>query len=160
MNIYRSKSSFFVKIITLIAMILMSFVALTLLITNKNYGLLGGTVLSLLTIGTILYFFANSLNRVILEKDKVILKKTFGQIAIPFSEIKEIKKLEYSNLTMTYGSRGVFGFIGNTMDDSISFVKDRKQMFQIITDNKKYVLSSENSTELINEIKNVVQQGL
>ena len=49
-------------------------------------------------------FGNNSGNR----KDLCILK-------IPKSEILDIRKLAYSNLTMTYGSKGVFGFIGNTI---------------------------------------------
>jgi ribosome biogenesis GTPase A len=83
----------------------------------------------------------------------IILKKNIGQIKIPTTDILEVQKLGYSNLTMTYGSKGVFGFIGNTMDNSISFVKDRKNMIRIITKNNKYVLSSERSDELVREIK-------
>jgi hypothetical protein len=54
---------------------------------------------------------------------------------------------------MTHGSKGVFGFIGNTMDNSVSFVKDRGSMIQIKTIDKKYVFSSERPDQLIKEIK-------
>jgi hypothetical protein len=59
---------------------------------------------------------------------------------------------------MTYGSKGVFGYIGNTMDDSISMVNDRKNMVRIITKEKKYTISSDRRKDLINDIKNVLQQ--
>lgn len=83
----------------------------------------------------------------------IILKKNIGQINIPKSDILEVNRLNFSNLTMTAGSKGVFGFIGNTMDDSVSFVKDRKKMLRITTQNKKYILSSENADELVSAIK-------
>lgn len=93
------------------------------------------------------------MHKILLEKDNVVLKKKIGQIKIPKTEILEVHKLEHSNLTMTYGSKGVFGCIGNTMDDSVSLVKDRKNMIQITTKNKKYILSSENADDLVREIK-------
>jgi len=37
---------------------------------------------------------------------------------------------------MTYGSKGVFGFIGNTMNNSASLVKDRTKITQIKTNGK------------------------
>ena len=54
---------------------------------------------------------------------------------------------------MTYGSKGDFGYIGNTMDDSISMVNDRKNMVRIITNDKKYTISSERPQDLIKDIK-------
>ncbi|EGV43221.1 hypothetical protein BZARG_1053 [Bizionia argentinensis JUB59] len=153
MSIYLSKSSVFVKIATIGTIILLAIIALTLITTNKNYGVIGGIILGILISGTVFYFYANSLDKIILEKDVIILKKNIGQINIPNSHIVEVQKLGYSNLTMTYGSKGVFGFIGNTMDDSVSFVKDRRNMIRITTKNKKYILSSERLDELVNEIK-------
>src|SRR5699024_4403456 len=108
--------------------ILVTMIALMLLTTDKNYGLIGGIILSILIIGTVIYFYANSLNKINIEKESIVLKKNIGQIKIHRSDILKVTRLGYSNLTMTYGSKGVFGFIGSTMDDSISFVKDRKNM--------------------------------
>lgn len=158
MKIYLSKSSLSVKLLTIGTLLILSIVVLTLITINENYGLIGGIVLSLLIIGTLIYFYANSLDKIILEKEIVVLKKNIGRIIIPISEIKDIQKLEYSSMTMTYGSLGVFGFIGSTMENSISFVKDRKNMLKIVTVDKKYILSSDNSTELINEIRTALQQ--
>lgn len=153
MKIYPSKSSLYVKIATAGVLILLTIAALTLIASNKNYGLTGGIVLATLITGTVIYFYANSLNKIILKEDTIILKKNIGQINIPKSEIREVHKLEYANLTMTYGSKGVFGFIGNTMDDSVSLVKDRKNMIRITTRDKKYILSSERPDELLGEMK-------
>ena len=153
MKIYVSKSSTFVKIITTGTLILLAMAALTLIASDKSYGLIGGIILIALILGSLIYFYSNSLDKIILEKNMIILKKSFGQINIPKSDILEVKKLNFSNLTMTVGSKGVFGFIGTTMDDSISFVKDRKNMLRITTQNKKYIVSSENADELVSEIK-------
>lgn len=153
MDIFRSKSSLFVKIATVSVIFLLLLAVLSLIATENKYGIVGGGVLGILIVGTVVYFYANSLTRIIIEKDKIILKKIIGQIEIPKLDIFEVDKLAYSNLTMTYGSKGVFGFIGNTMDDSVSLVKDRKQMFRITTKDKRYILSSERSGELVDQMK-------
>ena len=153
MTIYLSKSSVFVKIATISTLIILILVALTLMTTANNYGVIGGTVLSILIIGTVIYFYSNSLDKIILNKAALILKKNFGQIIIPKNDIIDIKKLEFSNLPMTYGSQGIFGFLGNTMDDSVSLVKDRRNMIRITTKNNKYIVSAEESDKLVSEIK-------
>ena len=153
MKTYLSKSSTYVKIVTTSAIILLAFIPLTLINANKNYGLIGGIVLGTIILGAVIYFYAKSLDKIILEKEMIVLKKNVGQIKIPKLDIVDIHQLDYSNLTMTYGSQGVFGFIGSTMDDSTSFVKDRKNMVRIITKNKKYIVSSERPGELVKEIK-------
>lgn len=154
MTIYLSKSSVFVKIATISTLIILILVALTLMTTANNYGVIGGTVLSILIIGTVIYFYSNSLDKIILNKAALILKKNFGQIiVIPRNDIIDIQKLEFSNLPMTYGSQGIFGFLGNTMDDSVSLVKDRRNMIRITTKNNKYIVSAEESDKLVSEIK-------
>lgn len=117
-----SKSSVFVKATTVFTLVISSLVSFTLMIikTNKNYGLIGGNFLSAMIIGAVFYFYANSSNKIILEKDSFILKKRMGQIEITKSDILKIQRLAYSNLTMTYGSKGLFGYMGSTMDDAIS----------------------------------------
>ncbi len=85
------------------------------------------------------------------------LKKNFGQIQIPKTDILDVNFLRYSNLTMTYGSKGVFGFIGNTMDDCSSLVKDRKKMIQVITKSRKYIISADTPEDLVKDIKNTYE---
>jgi|26BtaG_2_1085354.scaffolds.fasta_scaffold12224_2 hypothetical protein len=153
MNTYLSKSSAFVKIATIGTLILLTLILISLLTSNSNYGIIGGTLLTVLIVGTAICFYANSLNKIIVDKDYLTLKKNFGQIKIPKNEINGITKLKYSNLTMTYGSKGIFGFVGSTMDNSYSLVKDRKNMVKISTENKKYIISTDDPDKLISEIK-------
>lgn len=153
MNIYRSKSSSYVRIATFSAVILSIMVLFTIIVINKSLGITVRVVLPLLIVGAIIYLYSISLKKIIIEKDGIVLKKNIGKIKIPNTDILEVCIMGYSNLTMTYGSKGVFGFIGNTMDDSVSLVKDRNQMFRITTKDKKYLLSSEKSEELVGKMK-------
>lgn len=156
MRNYKSKSSFSVKLITVGIVIIMGVVVVSIFNLKEKYGI----IIPLIIISTLIYFFANSLKTVILGEQSLTLKKNIGKIEIPFSDIIKIEKLDFSNLSMTYGSKGVFGYIGNTMDDSISMVNDRKNMVRIITKEKSYTISSDRPYDLINEIKNVLQQRL
>ena len=160
MKNYNSKSSFSVKLITIGIVIVMGIVIFSIFTLNEKYGTISGIIISLIILGTLIYFFANSLKKIIIGEKKLTLEKNIGKIEIPFSDIIKIEKLDFSNLSMTYGSKGVFGYIGNTMDDSISMVNDRKKMVRIITTEKKYTISSDKPKELINEIKNVLQHRI
>lgn len=153
MHIYRSKSSTFVKIATVSVLFLLSIAILSLVATGKEYSVITGFTLGMIITGTVIFFYANALHEIILDADGIVLKKNIGHVKILKSEILDIQKLAYSNLTMTYGSKGVFGFIGNTMDDSVSLVKDRKHMLKITTKDKTYILSSEKSDELVDKMK-------
>jgi hypothetical protein len=158
MKNYQSKSSFSVKLITIGIVIVMGIVVLSIFTLNEKYGTISGIIISLIILSTLIYFFANSLNKIIIGEKNLTLEKNIGKIEIPFSDIIKIEKLDFSNLSMTYGSKGVFGYIGNTMDDSISMVNDRKNMVRIITKEKKYTISSDRPKDLINDIINVLQQ--
>lgn len=153
MNIYLSKSSLLVKVMTTGTLILLALAVFGLFTTDKNYGLIGGISISIVILATAIYFYAISLDRIILEQDGIVLKKNIGQIRIPNTDILEVQRLRYADIPMTYGSKGVFGFIGNTMGDDVTLVKDRKNMLRITTKNKKYILSSERADELVKEIK-------
>jgi hypothetical protein len=153
MKIYSSKSSLMVKLITIGLSFAMILLVLTLFFSQQKYGLLGGVILGLIIVGSLFYFFANSLDKVFVENGEIILKRNIGAIKIKASEIKSAENLRNSNLTMTFGSMGFFGFIGSTMDNSESLVKDRSKMIRIKTVNKDYTISCENPVELVEEIR-------
>ena len=157
MKNYNSESSFSVKLITTGIVIVMGIVIFSILTLNENLGIIGGIIISLIILSTLIYFYANSLKKITIGEKHLTLQKNIGKIEIPFANITKIERLKFSNLLMTYGSKGVFGYIGNTMDDSITMVNDRKNMVRIITKEKKYTISSEKPEELTNEIKNVLQ---
>lgn len=90
-----------------------------------------------------------------LNADQLIIKNNFGQKAIRLNDITSIERLSNSNLSMTFGSKGVFGFVGSTMDNSYSYVKDRSKMVRITTQEKKYIISCENPNGLVELVESM-----
>lgn len=116
MKNYNSKSSFSVKLITIGIVIVMGIVVFSILTLNETYGIIGGIIISIIILSALIYFYINSLRNILIGENYLTLKKNIGKVEIPFSDIIKIEKLDFSNLSMTYGSKGVFGYIGNTMD--------------------------------------------
>lgn len=157
MNTYPSKSSNSVKLITVGGILLLILASISIIFIQQNNGLTTSIVLGAIVLAVFLYFYSNSLKEVIIEDKGLILKKNIGKIEIKFSEIKSLRNVSLSGITMTTWSKGFFGFIGSTMDGSVSFVKDRRQMIQLITTtNKKYLISCDNSEELINTFSSII----
>ena len=156
MNIYSSKSSTLVKTITIGTLCLLTILIIACFANDPSYSQLIGIVVSFIGVIVVIYFYAISLDKILVNRDTIILKKVIGEIIIPVNDITFAKEIEYSNLSMTYGSKGVFGFIGNTMDNSISLVKDRKNMILLETRDKRYIFSSESSKKLVFEINEII----
>lgn len=153
MATYQSRSSNSVKVITIGGILILILVLISTFFIKQSYSLTTVIVLGIISLGTFLYFYMNSLKEVIIEDKTLILKKNIGKIEIEFSEIETIRNVSSSAITMTAGSKGFFGFIGSTMDGSVSFVKDRSQMIQLVTtSNKKYLISCDNPEDLVNTI--------
>lgn len=157
MKIYSSKSSKSVKLITAVILISVGLLIFSLLVFNEGIGAFSGIIISAILLSTVIYFYVHSLNKIIVGNKHLILEKPFVKIVIPFSDIKKIEKLDYSNLSLSFGSQGVFGYIGNTMDNSISLVKDRNNMIRIFTEEKNFTISSERPGDLINDLKGLVK---
>ena len=154
MKTYQSRSSSSVKTMTIGGILILILVIISTVFMKQNFGLITGIILGVIVLGIFLYFYSNSLKEVMIEDNTLILKKNIGRIEIKISEIDSIKKVSPSAITMTTGSKGFFGFIGSSMDGSVSFVKDRSQMVQLITtSNKKYLISCDNSKVLIDTIR-------
>lgn len=153
MKIYLSRKSNYVKAISIFSAVLLVSLATLSVLNNETYSLIGGISISLIMFGIMFYFYSKSLHKVIITKDDLILKKNMGSISIPLSEIQAIYKLESSSLPLTSGSMGVFGFIGNTMDNSICMVNDRKNMIKVVTTkNEKYIFSVQNPKHLVEHL--------
>ncbi|WP_026451976.1 PH domain-containing protein [Aequorivita capsosiphonis] len=153
MTIYKSRSSNSVRIITIGGILLLISIIISIILIREHYEITIGIGATLILLGFLIYFYFNSLQVVIIKNEILILKKNIGKIEIKFSEIKSVKSISGTVLTMTAGSKGFFGFIGVTMDGSKSFVKDRSNVIQLITSsNKKYLFSCDNSEDLINKL--------
>ncbi|PJX28447.1 hypothetical protein CAP47_01015 [Psychroflexus sp. S27] len=154
MKIYYSRSSNQVRVITLTAILLAFLICLSVVFgIDKTYYHIGGFAVCFIVAGSVLYLYFNSLKKVFIKNDHIVLKKKLGKIEIPLKDIQSVECLGFSNLTMTFGSKGVFGFIGNIMDNCQSYVKDRRNILQIDTAKQNYLFSVEYPSQLIHEIK-------
>lgn len=149
MTTYTSKYSIPVILITFCAISLVALALTEFVFIRKTIEPISAAVLGVVLLGTLFYYYSNSIRNVAVTENGLILHKNIGKIKIVFSELESAKTMEYSALPMSVGSKGVFGFIGSAMDGSISFVKDRQKMVQLITSNKKYLISCENPRELV-----------
>ncbi|MCO7319837.1 PH domain-containing protein, partial [Riemerella anatipestifer] len=154
--VFKSSNSTEVNIITGLTLIILSLLIVTLFYNNIGeyvnvyfkFGVL--LIISLVAI----YFYANSLKKVKITDKYLILQKNIGYQMIPLGDIKSVNKTEFSNLTATFSSKGFFGFNGVLMDDTVTFVNDRKNMVNISTSKKKYLLSVNTPNEFIRDIIN------
>ncbi len=154
MKVFKSSNSTEVKTITTLTLIIF-----TLIIFSIFYGqtveiniYLKIFIFLIITIGTI-YFYSNSLKEVKLTDKYLILRKNIGQKIIDLHNIESVSKIEFSNLTSTFSSKGFFGFNGNLMDNSITLINDRKKIVRISTLGKKYLLSVDNPDELVKNVE-------
>jgi len=154
MKVFTSSNSTEVKIITVLTLIIF-----VLIIFSIFYGqtsviniYLKIFISLIIAIGTI-YFYSNSLKEVKLTEKYLILKKNIGQKKIDLQNIESVNKVEFSNLTSTFSSKGFFGFNGNLMDNSITLINNRKKIVRISTLGKKYLLSVDNPGELVKDFE-------
>lgn len=151
MKEFESKSSNEVKLITtgiIVAMLLL----IISFILNNSFRTITGIGITAIIITSLFYFYSVSLKKIILSNDKLIIKRNIGSVKIPLNKIQKVEKLSFSNLSMTVGSKGFFGYSGNTMDNSLALVNDRTKMLRIFTPEKSYTISCERAYELIDEI--------
>ncbi|MDY3338731.1 PH domain-containing protein [Riemerella anatipestifer] len=152
MKVFKSSNSTEVNIITGLTLIILSLLIVTLFYNNISEYIKFGVVLIISLVA--IYFYANSLKKVKITDKYLILQKNIGYQMIPLGDIKSVNKTEFSNLTATFSSKGFFGFNGVLMDDTVTFVNDRKNMVNISTSKKKYLLSVNTPNEFIRDIIN------
>lgn len=152
MNVFLSKSSALVKVITYGFMAVVILIGISLVMSIENQGVYYGAGLTVVLLAVAFYFYTQSVVNVTLADDALVINKKFGHISLPFQSITDVEKLDFHNIVLN-GSKGVFGFIGIPMDDSFSYVKDRNKMIKIYTDQKNYLLSCESRDELIAVLK-------
>lgn len=143
----KSPMSTEVKAITLLGSAVLLSIGITLFILS---GLLWLKILILLAVLISFYFLlTTSLRKVTIDKNHLILNYRIGRRKIGLNEITEISRIKIDNLTMTYGSRGIFGYNGDLMESSDAYVNDRKKMLKIRTKEKDYIISINNPDLMI-----------
>lgn len=151
---FTSTSSKEVKIISALSIVLLAIIVGSVLLMNVS----GMALLTrLIIVGFIflafLYFFSISLKRIVIKDDSLVLDKNIGGERINLQTISRTELLAFSNLTTTYGSKGIFGYNGSLMDDSKALVNDRSKMVKIYTPDKNYIISCDEPEKLMAEIE-------
>ena len=98
--------------------------------------------------------------RLTIENDKIILHRLFGAINIPIKDIIEIKAIENSETAFsirTFGSGGLFGYLGKSKNKKLGYytmyATDINELILIRTDRKTYVFSCRNRDKFIESVK-------
>src|SRR5690554_3410347 len=159
MKIFKSRQSTEVTVITVGVTAVMVMILLTIIATGV---LLSPIVLAvgLLVLIILFWFYAHSLDQVSIANGQLNLRKKMGSEIIPLADIQRVERLAFSNLTMTAGSKGFFGYIGGSMDNSKLMVNDRTKMIRIYTAGKHYTLSCESPESLIAGIEDAIPAAI
>ena len=95
--------------------------------------------------------------RLCADGENVTLTRLFGPLEIPLRSVEEIKSIPYSyidNSIRTFGSGGLFGYIGRFKNSRLGhyrmYATELKNLLLIRTDdNKRYVFSCVRSEEFV-----------
>lgn len=98
--------------------------------------------------------------RLTIGNDKIILHRLFGDINIPIKDIIEIKAIENSETAFsirTFGSGGLFGYLGKFKNKKLGYytmyATDINELILIRTARKTYVFSCRNRDKFIESVK-------
>jgi len=112
--------------------------------------------LMLVMLATIVIGIGHMPLRLKADDKTVSVKRAFGSIVIPQSQIVEIRQIAKSDITgsiRTFGSGGLFGYLGRFKSDRLGsytmYATDMKHLILIRTNEKNYVFNCSRSNELI-----------
>ncbi len=101
--------------------------------------------------------------RLSVNPEQVTIKKPFNTLDIPMKDIVEIKSIQKQSLKnsiRTFGSGGLFGYLGYFYNKELGnytmYTTETENLILIRTNIKKYVLSCTKSEEFIDYIKDKI----
>lgn len=155
LTIFKSKSEPFVKVITWLLAIILIAMLINIIKQNDQENFIWSIVPFTIILFVFVYYGLNSVLQIELRTKQLVIKKFLGEIIIDLNSINQIERLSSIGLNMTIGSKGVFGFIGETMENSKSYVKDRSLIVKIKTLDKQYLISCERADDLVYDLRKV-----
>jgi hypothetical protein len=97
----------------------------------------------------VLYFFPVYY---LINNEKIVIKTLLSKKSIELKEINDVYLIK-NTIAFTFSSKGVFGYLGKTMDGSTSYSTSLKKNVLIKTNNiGNFIISPKNIEEFINEI--------
>ncbi|MDR2685054.1 MAG: PH domain-containing protein [Prevotellaceae bacterium] len=162
-------------IITILAVILVLATAIFMIVKyTKRYKMHGknqGFVILSLIIAYLLpcvliVIFLYMPTKICVNNEKLVVNQIKGNITIPLNEILEIRELqkdEMSNGFRTFGSGGLFGYLGYFGNSQLGkyqiYARSRKNSFLVkTTENKNFVFSCEKRDKLIQIVNNQINK--
>ncbi len=144
----KSSMSLEVKLITLLGVLILITIGLFISAINQRLALLTLA----LSIGLGLLFILllmRSLRKIEIGQQHLVLKYRFGQYIINIEEVTQLSRLNFSHLTMSWGSKGIFGFNGSSMGGEQVSVNNRSKMIKIYCRQKTFIVSVDNPDQFI-----------
>lgn len=102
--------------------------------------------------------------RLNIDNEKITVVRIFSSLEIPKQEIVEIKKIQRSeidNSIRTFGSGGLFGYLGLFKNDKLGsytmYATELNNLILIRTNNKKYIINCSNPEKPIENSDSDIQ---
>lgn len=135
-------------VITISVLVVLLTVIIGLIINFKLINLLPILIICI-SIFLALYFFPIQFE---IENNRIVIKSVFSKRTIDIDSITDITFIK-NTVSFTYSSKGVFGYLGKTMDGTISYSTNLKKNILIKTfDKANFIISPKNTQDFINEI--------
>jgi hypothetical protein len=151
-----------VKIITLLTYLLLLILFYWFYIFKEIFSPIFALVtISVFVIIAITYVYTPK--EIILENDRLVIKRVIGKVEIPYKQIREVSYLEKlkSKIIRLFGSGGLYGWFGIFYVSEIGKVHmyaRRMSNFVLIKADKNYLLSPENPKEFVKNLKSLLKQ--
>lgn len=110
---------------------------------------------SILTFPIIIYLY--SPKKVILEEDRIVIKRILGVVEIPYVKIKEITRINKPKMLRVFGSGGFFGYFGifKLEGETAQVYSKRSRDFVLIKADKLYLIAPKNPVDFIKDINHI-----
>ncbi|MBL7936724.1 MAG: hypothetical protein JNM51_13045 [Bacteroidia bacterium] len=150
MTTYKSNYSKSVTIISYLGTLLI-FLFFTSLFATNSITLSTSVKIGLALITTIvtLFLFVNSLQKIDVSDDFILLKKRLFSKKINLNEIIKAERVTSSNIPSIFSTQGFWGFNGFQMDGGITMINDRTKMIRIQTTTETYIISCDRPEEFV-----------
>ncbi len=97
--------------------------------------------------------------------DKITIRLLLGSREIPLNEVTEVRKISKSDISgsiRTFGSGGLFGYLGrfknNRLGSYTMYATELNNLLLVSTHNKKYVISCTKSQDFVEYINSQLRE--
>jgi hypothetical protein len=99
--------------------------------------------------------------KIVVESDKIIIKKVLGYVEIPYSSVKEVLFLSKPKMLRLLGSSGFFGYFGlfSVEGEKVWVYARRSDNMVLIKADRNYLIAPEDIDNFVNELKEKIGGG-